>query len=179
MQTKVWKYIKKIQIATNATLIPNKKVLEALAQTQSIIRISDYPLPTKAKELVEISKRNNIAYRYYHFAGNTSEWSDCGEMGYIVPDDEDVELKVQKCLFNTCLTIENGVVGRCARSIPAISLQNVEIQKGDYLFLDSNLSFEEAAKYFMFLKPMTCCRYCKGTSGEKIKPAIQLARMEN
>ena len=44
------------------------------------------------------------------------------------------------------------------------------------IYLDDGIknSIEEVGKYFMFIKPMECCKYCKSSNGEPIPAAIQI-----
>ena len=166
--------IKKIQIATNGTIIPSEDVLEAMKITDSVVRISNYPIESKVDELMMILKEKGIRYRVYNFANSTGEWSDTGERDYTIPKEIDVVRQVFECGWNTCFTIENGIVGRCARSIPALTLQNIPMREMDYIDLSKDLDMKKIHKYFTITSPMACCMHCKGTTGEPIKPAIQM-----
>ncbi len=66
------------------------------------------------------------------------------------------------------------MVGRCSRSIPARTLQNISIKETDYLNLKETIRLERVGQYFMFINPMDCCRHCKGSNGEPVQAAIQL-----
>lgn len=82
--------------------------------------------------------------------------------------------KVNKCRWNCCFTMENGKIGRCARSIPASTLQSFQTAEHDYIELRKPIEWEQMWQYFSFITPMTCCNYCKGSFGEDVEPAIQL-----
>lgn len=170
--------LKKIQIATNGTVIPNADILKALADTNSIVRISNYPTQKNSAALVEILDEYKILYKQYNFANRKGEWSLGGGIDYAVPIDEDVEDKFNRCKWNTCYTIENSMIGRCARSIPAQTLQKINIKDDDYIDLNQENDIVRMGKYFMFLNPMTCCWHCKGSQGEPIQPAVQIIREE-
>lgn len=168
--------IQNVQIATNGSIIPKEEVLQSIKKYGFIVRISDYRHESKINTLIDKLNEYGIVYKKYDFADGSGEWKKGGDMDYCIPTDENLDKKVFTCRWNTCFTIENTYVGRCARSIPARTLQNIVLKHDDYISLldSSNLTFEKISQYFMFVKPMDCCRHCKGTSGESVEPAIQL-----
>lgn len=166
--------IKNIQIATNGTVIPSDKILESMRETKAVARISNYPIGSKVNELIARLEDWSIDYRVYNFVNKSGEWSDAGAMDYTIPKERDVVRQVFECGWNTCFTIENGLVGRCARSIPALTLQNVPMRQADYIDLSKELDMKKVHKYFTITSPMAVCMHCKGTTGEPIKPAIQI-----
>lgn len=166
--------VKKVQIATNGSVIPSEEVLELLADDYYEVRISNYKNNTKLEELFEKLEQKGIHYRMYNFADKKGTWTDCGSMDYIAPSEENLSNKVARCNWCMCYSVENGMVGRCARSIPALTLQKINAKKTDYLFLNAHLDKQEVDKYFMFINAMECCRYCKGSDGEIIDAAIQI-----
>lgn len=174
MQTKYGHIIKNIQIATNGTIIPSEDILDVMKTVEAVVRISNYPIESKVDELIALLKEKEIRYRVYNFANSTGEWSDAGAMDYTISKEKDVVRQVFECGWNTCFTIENGLVGRCARSIPALTLQNVPMRELDYIDLSKELDIKKVHKYFTITSPMACCMHCKGTTGEPIKPAIQI-----
>lgn len=170
--------IHNIQIATNGTLKPSQEVIDILKKDIYSIRISNYELNKEVsesvKETIEVLNRNGIKYRKYDFAGRKGNWSHTGEINYVAPIEENLYEKVINCDWNACYTIENGIVGRCARSIPARTLQKIQIKENDYLELTKDISIEKVGRYFMFIDPMECCRHCKGSQGEVIRAAVQI-----
>ena len=166
--------IKNIQIATNGSIVPSKAVLEALSKGKCTVRISNYKKGEAEKVLIKKLEEYGIKYEKYDFVGKKGEWKDSGGLNYVSPIDEDVYLKVLECGWSTCYTMENGIIGRCARSIPARSLQDIVIKKEDYINVRESIDIVEISKYFMFLRPMESCKHCKGSRGEPIKAAIQI-----
>lgn len=124
--------------------------------------------------LIKELKDRKIPYRVYKFAGKSGKWSDSGNRFYIEPDYEDTMSKVLNCRWCTCYTVENHMIGRCARSIPALTVQGIERREEDYISIDQDLTIERLRNYFMFIKPMEACRHCKGAGGEEIEAAIQI-----
>lgn len=166
--------VKNFQVATNGTILPSSNLLNAL-QGGVVVRISNYPNQKNVGELTNILEKNGVLYRMYDFANGVGEWSFTGGMDYVeLEDDDDLEEKILNCAWNSCFIVENGLVGRCARSIPARTLQKIHIREQDYIDLSKNYSMSEIGKYFMFIKPMDCCRHCKASNGDSIPPAIQL-----
>lgn len=167
-----------IQIATNGAIKPSQEVINIIKQNIFSIRISNYGIDEQTdkniKETIRLLDKNGINYRKYDFVGRKGEWTQAGEIDYEAPPGENVYEKVTNCSWCSCYTVENGMVGRCARSIPARSLQKLEIKEKDYLILTEDISIEIVGKYFMFIEPMDCCKHCKGTKGENIKAAIQI-----
>jgi len=167
---------KKIQIATNGTVLPTEEMLHAMKALGVSVRVSNYPLETKVEELCTVLSKMKIDYTVYNFVNKSGEWSDAGAMDYTIPKEKDVVLQVFNCAWNQCFTIENGLIGRCARSIPALTLQNLRKRDLDYINLRKDIDVKKFQKYFIFTSPMECCLHCKGSEGEPIKPAIQIQR---
>ena len=166
--------IKNMQVATNGTVIPSQKVLDVMSETKTLVRISNYPIESKVDELITLLEHNNISYRIYNFVNKTGEWSDTGKLDYLIPKERDVVRQMFECGWNKCFTVENGLVGRCARSIPALTLQDLPKREKDYINLSKELDMKKVHKYFTITSPMACCMHCNGSSGEGIKPAVQI-----
>ena len=163
-----------IQIATNGEIMPNDKVLKILSDDIYDIRISNYKNARNVQKVKNVLEQKNIKYHMYDFANGKGSWNYSGDKDYIAPESEDIYSKVLNCNWCMCYTVENGLVGRCARSIPAITIQNLENYKDDYLNLNSELNARIVGKYFMFIKPMTACKHCMGSDGNSIEAAIQI-----
>lgn len=79
----------------------------------------------------------------YGFAAQKGKWNDCGNLYYNQPDNEDTMDKVMHCLWSTCYTLENHLIGRCARSIPALTLQGIERKESNYINIDEHITIEK------------------------------------
>lgn len=166
--------VKKIQIATNGSIVPSKEVLEKLADMQCIVRISNYKREKNVDILIEKLQEFGIKFYKYDFAGRKGEWSSSGGLDYVSPENENLHEKVRKCKWSACYMLEDGMIGRCARSIPARTLQNIIIKEGDYINVREIKSILEMYRYFMFINPIESCKRCKGSEGEPIMAAIQI-----
>lgn len=168
---------KNLQIATNGTVLPNRKIIKAMKDTHAGVRISDYAVKNDIEKFEMILADNEIPFQKYKFVGKNGTWSYTGSIDDIDLKNESLLGHIQSCSWATCYTVENGLVGRCARSIPAITLQNMEIDN-DYLDLRKNNTVSQVSKYFMFIQPMKCCNKCMGSRGEVIPAAIQMKKEE-
>lgn len=166
--------IKKIRIATNGTIVPSEETLDAMKEAGAVVRISNYPIETKGESIGEVLETKGIGYTLYNFVNTVGEWSNTGDLEYVIDKNVDVVKQVFQCGWNWCYTIENGLIGRCARSIPALSLQGIRQREMDYIDLNKEIDIKKFHKYFIFTSPMECCRHCKGSTGEPIEPAIQI-----
>ena len=164
--------IREIQIATNGTILPSDKVISVLKNCDVEVRISDYKKEVK-KELIQALERENISYYIYKFAGGQGMWKQLGGLRYVDRQNDPAQ-KIRHCMWKDCYMIENGKVGRCARSVPAITLQNISYKKDDYIDLKHEPDKKKVWRYFSFISPMTCCNHCMGSFGEDVEPAIQM-----
>lgn len=165
--------VRKIVVATNGSILPSDALLKVIKDNEVEIRISDYKNEHNNSILIGKLFENDIKYRVYKFAGGTGTWKMGGGIKF-VDTQYKLEEKVNACSWNCCFTMENGKIGRCARSIPASTLQKFNIAENDYIELRHHIDQEQIWEYFAFISPMTCCNYCKGSFGEDIEPAIQL-----
>lgn len=174
IDTKHRDIIDTVQIATNGDILPSEDVIQVLKKGGYDVRISNYRNVKNVGKLKQILMENNITYHIYEFASSNNKWNYSGGLNYVAPEDEDTISKVLNCRWCMCYTLENGLVGRCARSIPALSLQKIEQKEEDYLVVSNHMSHAMVSRYFMFIKPMECCSHCMGSDGRTIEAAIQL-----
>lgn len=164
-------YIGNIHIATNGMIMPPQIVRETVKNCENVsVRISGYG-NCKIKGWLE---KENIPHYTYRFVHGKKMWNYAGGINYVEQKSENFMTKFLRCKWNRCYTIENHLLGSCARSIPAISLQNVNVNKEDYLDLKEDITLDEVSKHFLFFHPMNCCHNCAGTDGDLILPAVQI-----
>ena len=174
--------IEQIVFATNGTVIP-VKYLEKLSHPKISVRISNYPVVPKEKinSLCEVFDDSVIQYSVYNFVHGDSFWTKCG--GIETPKEYDngiVSDRYFRCGFKTCLTLENGILGKCSRAIHAKEMQKFTPKKNDYVSVTERHLKYKLIKYEFIQKInrryfMEACRYCYGTElSEKVTPAIQL-----
>lgn len=169
-----------INIATNGTRLLTQEQIKAIKDVHACVRISDYGInKQKVSYLIEQCKANSIPYRMYQFAGGSGKWINLGDK-HIERNSEIETNKIFKnCPFKGCLTLENGIIARCSRATVAHKVQDFTPNEADLInvrSLDSKrlrLSFMD---YIKHPEPLVACRYCRGSIGEDIPPAIQLIR---
>jgi hypothetical protein len=86
-----------------------------------------------------------------------------------------IETKFSNCAFRGCLTLENGVIGRCSRAVIAAAIQGFTPNNGDFLLVDGADDFGQ--KLYHYLKSprhMKACYHCYGSLGsELVDAAVQ------
>jgi hypothetical protein len=134
------KMVNRVHIATNGTLMPNVG-LDLLRDPKLHVRISDYKhLSLKSAELKEYLDRNNVSNSMYSFASHIGLWYKLDGEQYGI-ERYDTAHKFSNCVFRGCLTLENGVIGRCSRAVIAQQIQGFSANDGDFLIVDKSDDF--------------------------------------
>jgi cytidyltransferase-like protein len=169
--------IHQIQISTNGTKMPNVE-LELLKDKKICVRISDYEcVKSISNRLKQHLDSNGCKNRSYRFAAGIGEWYDMGR-GFMHTSTR-AALNFHACAFNNCLTLENGLLGRCSRATIAPRIQGFSPAITDYFKVEHMTDFRQSlAQYVNNPKYMEACRYCNGTSEESqlVEAAIQIKR---
>ena len=179
--------VKKCLIATNGTIIPKNRrgggEWQILQDEKFIVRISNYPVNTdQSSRIQEWCRERGIQSELYHFVSKDDKWYNLGlEMECHTANDEQqrkAEYRFQNCLFRNCLTLENGILGRCSRSVIAKQVQGFPEKEGDYLPVEEDLEFgERLERYINIPQHMEACCHCNGTGRENlIEVALQLGK---
>jgi len=170
--------IRKIEIATNGTIVPPKEMADILSNPRIYIRVSNYShiANKRVQLLAEYLRANEIQHRIYNFAANDGLWFNQGGPAALREScDVIVKKRFDDCPFSRCLTLENSTIGYCSRSTVASYVQRRTPPPNDYMHVSRNPWFGlKLANYIARPHFMECCRYCQGASGAKIPPAIQL-----
>lgn len=172
--------IEKCLIATNGTVLPNVSPA-ILRHEKFIVRISQYPVASNiSRKVQKWLHDNSIRYEMYHFVSKEDKWFDLGKGKTYKPGAE-AEARFQNCLFRNCLTLEDGFLGRCSRSVIAWKLQGFAPRRpnrggGCYLPVSDSETFRVwLDEYISNPRHMEACCYCNGTDVRlSIEPAIQL-----
>ena len=171
------KRILHVTIASNGTIIPPDKIISLCKNPKVTIRISDYSIPGKKQVLKNYLNNNGINYFCYNFSDNNDKWRDLGGIDTIRENDDSiVEKRFMNCNFQYCLTLENAMLGWCSRSTHAPFIQKFPISDEDIFKFeaDGTADCKKLREYLSEHKFMETCRYCHGTDGEAIQPAIQI-----
>ncbi|MCM1106442.1 MAG: 4Fe-4S cluster-binding domain-containing protein [Blautia sp.] len=174
------KRINHIHIATNGTIIPGDKLIPLLQSKKITMRISNYEAAFQGNHVKELSlwcTANNISFDVYNFEKGNGTWDCLGKD--VKREDRDLVVanRFKECAFKTCLTLENGWIGHCSRSIVAPGVQGFTPIKGDYIDVRNDPKLRRNLRnYVKKAKYMECCIYCYGTNtgiqviaGEQLK----------
>lgn len=177
--------IEKCQIATNCILKPRQELLNVLKNPKFSIRISSYDVVNEIKkeDFEKILIENGVKHRFYKYANKTGMWSDAGGIDTPKHSEEETKRNYLNCIFKRCLTLENGIISRCARATVAHHLQKFKLKKRDYVNVRSPFFAIATLKKFINLQNtdgggVTACFYCNGTSGKEIPAGEQLTPEE-
>ena len=100
--------IHKIEIASNGTIIPNKRTIDVIKKYNEkiVLRFSDYVCDRKKRQILEDRLKNqyNVDVQKYEFMYNTGEWFDLGDI------DNKKETDIQKRKKHMMIALI-GVVG--------------------------------------------------------------------
>lgn len=168
-----------VTIATNGTRLLSEEQITAVKAAKASLRISDYGLIflQKADKLMAQCKENHIDCNMYKFAVGTGNWIDLGDKDTVKNCNIDVHNIFKSCPFKTCLTLENGIIGRCSRATVVHHIQKFIPKENDFVVL-RNLNIkdlhEQLLQYVLHPTPMEACRFCRGGRGRLIPPAIQI-----
>lgn len=178
---------KEIELATNGTILLNKKTLEALKRNPNIfVRISNYKCCKKIRtKVLEQLEKEKIRYSVYSFMYGDLDWFDSGDLNCVRQEEnETVQKTYLDCQNKPCWTLADGKLTTCGK-IPILqqlkkdfyvnSYDEVEIRKIDNEEELKNQLNNYIEHYFDFKEH---CRYCLGTN-TRIEGGIQLKNKDN
>ena len=169
-----------ITITTNATILPQKKMIHALKKSDALVTLSNYEKLRGGvfHELVTKLKKEKIAYQIYNFAKGKGSWIDLGDI-YTKREnnDEIVYERLKQCPYKWCMTLEKNILGYCSRSTVAKKVLKLEEKDGDYLDLWDEVDIKNRLiRYVHWYRGghvMEACHYCN-PDGQDIVPAVQI-----
>jgi hypothetical protein len=165
-----------IQVLTNATIIPNRRTLDALKNEKIVVRMSEYNNPKqKIKELAELFNDNGILY-YTEYIGR---WQKCSDIKfYNRTTVENIE-QLKRCVVRNVPVIVDGKFFRCPLAGNAFLLSAMPSDCFEYVnLLDENTTVDELRDNILLLNSrnyLKACNYCGNRCyvGNDIAPAIQ------
>lgn len=170
-----------IHIVTNGTIVPEKEILNLLAQYGVHVAISDYGELSKKRDfLIKALKVHGIIYE---IRSQGKEWYSLG-----TPQKKNRSAQKNKAIFSecrwakNCLSVINGELRLCPHANYGTKLGLIPINKMDYVdILDQSKSSNEIGEMINYLKNNTqyisACDYCNGSNTEVVDVAVQLNRM--
>jgi hypothetical protein len=169
-----------VYFATNGTRLLSSGQIEALRAIDASLRISNYSVTgQRAQELQRQCEQEGVRSELFQFALGDGKWLNMGGASQPRGDDEEARSRFVECPFRGCLTLEDGIIGRCSRATVAHHTQKFSPTPGDFVTI-RQLAAEQLhdvlGEYLGRPSPMEACRYCLGNQGERISPAIQMQR---
>lgn len=162
--------IKKIEITTNGTLIPNSTLVHMLKNPKITIRISNYGDLVDKSKLIYFLKENMIQYVVLELG----EWVSPGGVFKRDKDFETIKKNYQACSSGYyCKTLYEDKIFSCARAASLYALGYM--QEPEYIQVEENFKSDDLKK-FLVRSFSIACNYCDIANDEKIyvEPAEQL-----
>ena len=165
-----------IRVHTNATVMPNEKLLAALRETKVSVQISGYPqaLQPNVEQLKDVLKKNGI-FILHEFR---SCWFDCGDFGQRQAGSEQRRFSV--CIQRLLVPFCDGKLHFCSESVLLMKEERIPDCKEDYVDLRSTdpAEFRRQWKRMLKKRSISACSHCLGCTykSPKIPVAVQRER---
>lgn len=169
-----------LRIATNATIVPDDKVLELIASCGKFFDfvVDDYgPLSRNIKPLTERLEYYKIPYRIDCYTGEKQHfngWVKLGDYEYIDYSDEQLLQQHRECVQvkDEFAIVYEGKVFQCPYPLRFFMIKGILPEKDEYIDLyDNSLTRDEkraiAANFYKV--PTKACHCCFGFSEKKAK----------
>jgi hypothetical protein len=167
-----------IDIATNGTVIPNGKTLDAVRRAGSCIEVSDYGIASrKMGKLFADCSEKGVLYFHQKF----TNWASMGEVKDYQRSDEMLHSHFMDCIQGpTTNHIIDGHLYRCLPSGMSSKLSLYPKAGSDFVdLLDSNSTHRELTAKIKLLtfrtKPLAACKYCSNGAFD-VPAGIQIIR---
>lgn len=149
------KKIRQIIVVTNATVIPNDSIIDKLAKSKAIVRISDYGLFEVMSRFVSKLDRAGVNMRIQQ----DMKWNDPGDIQKRGKTFDEKKRQFNKCDFSMkCKYLCEDRIFHCAR---AASLHKLGIPKIDEesIEITNKITWSELAEFYM-RDYSEACDYC-------------------
>lgn len=170
------KKVKRIEIATNGTVVPKNENMSCLRDKKVTVIISDYKdLSVRKAEMEKMFSDNKISYWNYTFAGGM--WISPGPVAARNRTVGQQKKVWESCLAKDCKHLFDGVLYGCPRLAHAKTLGLYVPQQDEFVELTSNNSsgLMKKLKKMYSRNYLPFCDYCDGLGkyGSKVEPALQ------
>ena len=160
-----------ISVQSNGTLIPNAKVLAALAETNTTVKISNYPkkLQPNVKQLKAVLKENGI--HYTHESGTS--WRDLGPFGQRQKGSG--KKRFSACVLRMCVPVLNGKIHLCAQSSILMEEGFIQDCPEEYINLRTTkpAEFRQQWNKLQNHRVISACSYCAGAYESPVVPVAE------
>lgn len=164
-------------IYTNATILPNKRMLQVLKNSKVKCQISDYgKVVSNFQDFVLMMKKEKLRYSITEI----SAWQDLGKLENRNKTEKEIVTTFQLCECNNIFTLLNDRIYRCPFSAHGRNLGAIPDAEEDRVFLyGSDKYVRKKLKYLINDKEFDyACGYCNGRNSNMpaIEPAVQSSR---
>lgn len=173
------KKIKGVTIITNATILPDEKMLHLLKHEKVVLILDNYgKLSVKLIELEKIAIKEKIKYCIL----SNKEWQNVGGLtNHSYPAEKRNEI-YRNCSFKDCQLFLNGRLYRCQRQAHLTNLGVCKDEFGGFVDFSIEKTLEERKREIRKLQEretaFLACNFCNDIT-EKMNPvpvAVQIKR---
>ena len=166
-----------VNIVTNGTIVPDKKVIDVLRGSEVTIWISNYRDKSKRiKELIRICQQNSIKYDIM----NVVHWANVQQLIKREKQlNEDALMKRRLTCGKKHHAVSEGKFFLCAFTNGSYKLHAVPDDERNYVDIYANDAVERIYEYLSPKNPMPpACSWCNGNFDEAWKPENQIPAAE-
>lgn len=169
--------IRKISVYSNATIFPDKIILENLKTSNVLLVFSDYGvLSRNLPQWEKWCTDNGVGY----FVERVEWWQDCGKLQRHNYTEYELLDIYSNCECRSVPTIMGNKLFPCQYVANAANLGAMytnEVKK-DYLIIDDTVTGKEIFSFLYERKYLEGCRYCGGRNEKRarVEPHIQIGQ---
>lgn len=166
--------ISAIRIITNGTMMPSKKLLEAISDNSKRIYfyLSNYSANPELTSLLKYEQLKNVLHENNIKFQMVDSWNWLKEKGMAkkASSDEQTKERMKNCYRIKCTQILNGKLGICSKALGARELGLLK----DDSFIDvlNSKDLKQELINFYQQEVIAACKYCI-ISDEQVQPALQ------
>lgn len=166
------KKINKIVMVSNATVIPNERILCLLQKYKVTVRISDYGLLEKMSQFVFVLEQRGIGIEI----SQNIKWYDAGEINQRGCTENELYFQYNKCSFSLqCKYLMENKLYTCAR-IASLDLLGEKIASEDVLEVNEDLTTDQLQQFYLQDWGSGCdyCDMCSIYGCKSVEAAVQV-----
>jgi organic radical activating enzyme len=169
-----------ITILTNGTIVPKDTCLDALIETKTRIRVSDYgPYSNKKKVLEKLFEEYDIPVYI-----NKDKWVALGNGEPHTYTTEQQKQMFADCPFSVEHVLLDGKLFRCAHGGHMHQRGMVKLSGDEYVELLSEdilkTELEQYMRNYLNMDSISACCFCNGYRPEyQVVPAVQIERIKD
>ncbi|MDR1908139.1 MAG: hypothetical protein LBQ43_04760 [Holosporales bacterium] len=165
-----------INIVTNGTILPNKKVITAMQNKKIRVQISGYPktLVKNIDGFIDILKLHNVKFNH----STSLKWRHMGDRSFKNRNNGELKELFELCTSTLCNTLIDGEYHICPISGNGMSFGVIPKNATDFVDIRSlpKMEARQSMRKFFSRKVFSACNYCDGNTiySKIIEPAEQV-----